>query len=150
MTVRILTWFILFPLLVIAVVFAVGNRGEMTFDFYPLPLTLALPVYAGIFIAVFFGFIAGGTVCWLSQGRWRRLARQRKRRIAELERDLIATQTEEAKKTPSDKARSTAPMVREALEILPVIPAVATATEATPTGGTPDTTPASSPGKPAA
>ncbi|MBT5373386.1 MAG: DUF1049 domain-containing protein [Rhodospirillaceae bacterium] len=142
---RILTWFILFPLLVIAVVFAVGNRGEMIFDFYPLPLTLALPVYAGVFITVFLGFIAGSIVCWLSQGKWRRLARQRKRRIAELERDLIATQTEETKKTPSDKARSTVPIVREALEILPVIPVTAPPTEATP-----GTTPTSSPGKPAA
>jgi len=126
--VRILTWFVLFPLLVIAVVFAIGNRGEMTLDFYPLPATLPLPVYVIVFIAVFIGFVAGGTVCWLSQGRWRRLARQRKRRIAELERDLTATPTEEAKKTPSDKGRSKAPMAREALEILPVIPTAAAPT----------------------
>jgi len=132
MTVRILTWFILFPLLVIAVVFAVGNRGEMTLDFYPLPLTLALPVYAGIFVAAFFGVIAGGTVCWLSQGRWRRLARQRKRRIAELERDLTATAAEEVKKTPAAKDRPKAPVAKEALEILPAVPATATPAAATP------------------
>jgi hypothetical protein len=40
-------------------------------------ISLALPFYAYLFAMLIVGVIAGGTATWLSQGKWRRIARNR-------------------------------------------------------------------------
>jgi hypothetical protein len=45
-------------------------------------VSLALPFYAYLFIALLLGVLLGGTAMWLSQSRWRRNARHHGRAAA--------------------------------------------------------------------
>lgn len=85
---RYLSWIITVPLLVIAVIFAVNHRGVVALDLWPLALQFELPLYLAILVSVFAGFLAGGFVVWVAQGRHRARARQRRYRVEELEREL--------------------------------------------------------------
>lgn len=85
---RTLSWIITLPIAVIAVLFSVSNRGAITFSLWPTSLTLEAPLYLAILSAVVGGFLAGGLITWMSQGRFRRRARDYADRIFYLERDL--------------------------------------------------------------
>ena len=85
---RILFWIVILPLVAVVVVFALFNRDPITLDFWPYPLLLQVPVYLTVLGAVFVGFLLGSAVTWVSQGRWRKRARDRARRIAHLEREI--------------------------------------------------------------
>lgn len=85
---RHLSWIITAPLLVVAVVFSVANRGRVAIDLWPLPITLEPPLYLVALAAIFAGFLIGGTVVWIAAGRRRRRARELRYRNEELEREL--------------------------------------------------------------
>ena len=79
---KFLTGLVLIPLGLIFIDFAVANRHLVTVSFDPfgsgdtafdLP---AVPLFAIIITAMIVGVVAGGSVTWFRQRRWRRAARQ--------------------------------------------------------------------------
>ena len=83
-----LSWIITLPLIAVAVIFSVNHRQPVEIDLWPLPLAIEPPVYLVVLLAVFIGFLLGGSIDWWSQGRNRRTARWRRYRIEELEREV--------------------------------------------------------------
>ncbi len=87
--------FILVPLGVVIVAFAVANRQIVTVSFDPFSSSapaaaLTLPLFALVLILLVLGVIVGGTASWLRQGRWRRAARRLEFDVAALRRELEA------------------------------------------------------------
>lgn len=79
---RILLWIVSFVALVLLVTLGVANRQVVPLVLDPFnpaaPLvTLRLPFFAYLFGALIAGVIVGGFATWLTQGKWRRLARTR-------------------------------------------------------------------------
>jgi len=77
----IVTAFILVPLAVIIVGFAVANRQAVTISFDPFDAThpaysATLPLFVVIFLLVILGVVIGGVAAWLRQGKWRAAARR--------------------------------------------------------------------------
>ena len=70
------------PLAIILVALAVANRGLVDFTLDPFnpgnpALTLKLPLFVYLFLAIALGLVVGSAATWIRQGRYRRLARQR-------------------------------------------------------------------------
>jgi len=70
------------PLAIILVALAVANRGFTSFTIDPFnpgnpSLTISLPLFVLLFLAMALGLVIGGIATWLKQGRYRKLARQR-------------------------------------------------------------------------
>ena len=57
-----------------AVVFAISNREVVAVHLWPLPYAVSLPVYLLVLGSVAFGLLAGGSIAWLSNAKYRRLA----------------------------------------------------------------------------
>ena len=79
---------ILVPVIVLAVLLAVANRGDITLMLDPLQReggpVLQVPVYLLVFVAIMLGVIMGGIGTWLAQGRHRKAARAAQREAASL------------------------------------------------------------------
>lgn len=115
------SWIVTLPLIAIAIVFSVNHRQPVEIDLWPLPLAIEPPLYLVVLLAVFIGFLLGGSIDWLSQGRNRRTARWRRYRIEELEREVSflkrklekvegeAKEGKQAQAAPSNAARLSAP-----------------------------------------
>ncbi len=91
---RILGWLLAFPLIVLAVVFAVANRHDVRLELWPFPWMLDLPVYLAVLIPLLAGIVIGAAAMWLSGHRTRLAARQQRRRADSLERQLAVLRTE--------------------------------------------------------
>lgn len=83
---RIFTVLIAFPVAILLVAVAVINRHEVRMVLDPFKpkapsLAIDLPFYFYLFGALFIGILVGGLAVWLSQGRWRRTARQRAQEV---------------------------------------------------------------------
>ena len=79
------------PLALLAVAFAVGNRGNVSLSFDPFsdtPFTVDVPLFVVVFAALILGVLAGGIATWLGQGRHRRAARMHRRDVDRLRSDL--------------------------------------------------------------
>lgn len=101
---RALSWIVTLPLLAIAVIFAVNHRDAVPIDLWPLPMAVSVPLYMLVLVGIFVGFLIGGILTWLSQGRHRRRARQRGYRVEQLERDLDGVRKQlDALKTDHDR-----------------------------------------------
>jgi uncharacterized integral membrane protein len=85
---RLLRGAITVPLTVLVVVFAISNRQTVLVELWPLPDALEMPVYLMGLVAVFVGFLLGGTVAWFAAGTARRRARLAERDANDLRRDL--------------------------------------------------------------
>jgi hypothetical protein len=77
---------------VAAVAFAVANRQVVRFMLDPLSgpqgsLFVEAPLFVYLFAALLVGFMLGAFAAWLSQGRWRRAARQRGDEVHRLKRE---------------------------------------------------------------
>ena len=83
---RLLSWIILLPVALAAVVFSVVNREPVALDLWPLPFTAETPVFLIVLVSVFAGFVWGGLVAWVSAARGRRRAIAR--RVAGAEREV--------------------------------------------------------------
>lgn len=74
------------------VAFAVANRQVVPFMLDPLsgpqgPVFVEAPLFVYLFVALLLGFILGAFVAWISQGRWRRAAKQRSDEVYRLKRE---------------------------------------------------------------
>ena len=73
---------VLVPLAVILIALAVANRGPVAFTLDPFhpgnpALTLTLPLFIVLFLAIALGMVVGSMATWVKQGHYRKLARQR-------------------------------------------------------------------------
>ncbi len=84
---------------VVAVLFAVSNRGAVTLGLWPLPFVVDVPVYLAVLGAGVIGFLFGGLVAWSAGGRWRRRARDLDHAVTSTRQDLAIARREIAKKT---------------------------------------------------
>jgi uncharacterized integral membrane protein len=96
---------ILIPLAILMVMFAVANRARVPVSLDPFSanapaLTVQVPLFLLLLIALIVGVLAGGIAAWLKQSKWRRAARRLDRELrtarAEAEdarRRLAAAQT---------------------------------------------------------
>ncbi|WEX09550.1 LapA family protein [Chelativorans sp. AA-79] len=80
---------IIVPLAIILIALAVANRALMPFTIDPFNpgnpgLTVEMPLFVYLFLAMILGMIIGGAVTWFRQGRYRRLARERASEIERL------------------------------------------------------------------
>lgn len=79
---RILWLLIAFPAAALLITLAVANRHSVRLVLDPFRpetpvLSVVMPFYGYLFGALLIGVLLGGTATWLSQGRWRRVARVR-------------------------------------------------------------------------
>jgi uncharacterized integral membrane protein len=86
---KIVAAFILVPLAVVIIAFAVANRQIVTVSFDPFSAerpaaSLTLPLFALIIVLLVIGVLVGGTATWLRQAKWRRTARRLEREVADL------------------------------------------------------------------
>lgn len=70
------------PLAIILIALAVANRELVSFTLDPFnpgnpALTLTLPLFIYLFLALAGGIMIGSAATWFRQGRYRKLARQR-------------------------------------------------------------------------
>lgn len=109
---RLIYWLIAGPLIVLAVLFALSNRDYVDLSIWPLPFSLAVPVYLVALAGLAVGFFAGGIVAWFGAGRSRARARAAERtvrardvEIEELRRKVKEAEVAEARqKGPSSPA----------------------------------------------
>lgn len=78
---RIVWLLIALPAGLLLVTLAVVNRHEVRLVLDPFQpetpvLSLALPFYVYLFATLLLGVVLGGAAVWITQGRWRRSARQ--------------------------------------------------------------------------
>ena len=83
---------ILVPLAILMVMFAVANRGSVAISLDPFSanapaLTVHVPQFLLLLIALIIGVLVGGIAAWLRQSKWRRAARR-------LDRDLRSARAE--------------------------------------------------------
>ena len=83
--------FVLFALVAaILLVFAFANRQVVSVSFDPFvsgdtpAFALAAPLFLVMMLTLIIGVIVGGVAVWLSQGRFRRAARQTRAEVARL------------------------------------------------------------------
>ena len=85
---RVFYWLIVIPLFAVVIVFAVTNHGSTELSLWPvLTEGVSFPVYGIALIGLFIGFLIGGLVSWIQNGRSRR-------RLRELQRQSEADQRE--------------------------------------------------------
>lgn len=93
---RVLSWLIGLPVAAVAVVFAVVNRRPVDVELWPLPWTVALPLFVLVLGALAVGLVTGGVIVWISGARARRRARAEARRAALLEHRVKELEGEKA------------------------------------------------------
>jgi len=84
---RIFWLLIAIPAAVVLVTLAVANRHEVRLVLDPFRpdtpvVSLVLPFYGYLFVAMLIGVIVGGVAMWASQGRWRKSARLKAKEAA--------------------------------------------------------------------
>lgn len=72
---------IFIPLAIVMIILAVANRAVVPFTLDPFNpgsegLTIALPLFVYLFVALIAGAIIGSMATWFKQGRYRKLARE--------------------------------------------------------------------------
>ena len=90
---RVLRWLIGLPILIIVMGFAVANRKWTQLSLDPFheavpTVSVELPLWLLLFVGIFIGVLVGWFFCWLAQGKYRRLARERARTISKLNSEL--------------------------------------------------------------
>jgi uncharacterized integral membrane protein len=86
---RILLVVVFVPLAIVLVALAVANRELVPFTLDPFhpgnpALTIELPLFVFLFLALLVGLLVGSAATWLRQGRYRRLARDREKEVRSL------------------------------------------------------------------
>ncbi len=92
---KIVAAFILVPLAIIIVAFAVANRQIVTVSLDPFSSSepaaaVTLPLFALIILLLIVGVLIGGLAAWLRQGKWRGTARRLERQVQALRKKVDA------------------------------------------------------------
>jgi len=77
---RLVNWLFLAPVALVAVVLAVANRTPVVLSLDPLArgtssLSVTVPLFAVVFLAMILGVVIGGFAVWWKQGRYRKRCR---------------------------------------------------------------------------
>ncbi|MCC7048656.1 MAG: LapA family protein [Alphaproteobacteria bacterium] len=83
----VLRWLIGLPVVAVAILFALDNRGTLALSFWPTGYGVSLPVFLAVFAAVLAGFVLGGMVAWMAGGRRRAEQREAERQAERLRRE---------------------------------------------------------------
>ena len=83
---KLVTAFILVPLLIVLVMFAVANRQLVTISFDPFDtenpaFAFKSPLFILIFVLVAVGSVIGGISTWIGQRKWRARARRAEKEV---------------------------------------------------------------------
>jgi len=102
---RLLNWFILLPLAVVIVLFAVANRTSVVVSFDPFAgdmsaLTFAVPLFLVAFAGLIVGVVIGGLVSLGRQWRLWRAARAAQDELARLKAEVESMRKVEAASRP--------------------------------------------------
>ena len=94
---RLRNWFILFPLAIVMILFAVANRGFVTVSFDPFSgetpaLALSVPLFIVVFSALIVGVVIGTLASLARQWRLWRAARRVEDEAVRLRAELDARQ----------------------------------------------------------
>ncbi|MBC2884220.1 LapA family protein [Ochrobactrum sp. CM-21-5] len=86
---RVITIVILVPLAVILIALSVANRSSVLLTIDPFnpgnpALSYSAPLFIWLFGALLLGVVIGSAVTWLTQGKYRRMARHSKLEAARL------------------------------------------------------------------
>jgi uncharacterized integral membrane protein len=81
---RLVQIFIILPLVVLLIAFAIANRHAVTVSLDPFGgetpvLAISMPLFLLLFVFLLAGVIIGGIAAWMKQAKWRRQARQEHR-----------------------------------------------------------------------
>lgn len=95
MALRSLSWIVTLPLTLLAIDFAVSNRGPVTLALWPFPDRIDVPVFLAVLGPLGLGIVAGALAASVGALRARWLARRRGHRIAALTAELTALQRKE-------------------------------------------------------
>jgi uncharacterized integral membrane protein len=113
-SVRILSWIVTAPIVILVVLFAVSNLEPITLRLRPFPSELTIPLWLLTLVQLFVGFLLGAIVTWIGDRRRRRETRLLVRRVSELEQSLAAAQKqagEADRKLAELRAQPTLPAV---------------------------------------
>lgn len=113
---RIVVVVVIVPVAIILIALAVANRAPATFTLDPFNpgnpgLTLQLPLFVMLFLALGLGMVVGSMATWWKQGRYRREARLKAREVETLMSEL------------SQRRQAQAPAPQPAPPAAPAIPA---------------------------
>jgi hypothetical protein len=102
---RILNWVIWTPVTVLVLGFAVANRQWIDVSFDPFDATapavsIGMPLWALLFCGLFLGALAGWTVCWVGQGKWRRSARNSTSELRRAQDEIASLKRQAASSGP--------------------------------------------------
>lgn len=84
----ILKWLLFLVSLLLVAAFAVANRHYVSLEFYPLPISIEMPVYLFMIALFCFGYSVAWTSALLKRLHLRRKLRQDKHRTQALEEEV--------------------------------------------------------------
>lgn len=87
--------------LLLAVLLAVSNAGVVVLALWPLPFTVAAPVYLLILSVLLVGMLAGLGIGWWAARHHRRRAREHGKEAARLDREVTRLREQMAAQRPS-------------------------------------------------
>ncbi len=95
---KFVTVFVLVPLAIVIVMFAVANREVITVSFDPFDsanpaVAFKLPLFILVFVLVGLGVLVGGIAAWLRQHKWRTRARRAEADVKRLRSELDAVRS---------------------------------------------------------
>jgi uncharacterized integral membrane protein len=94
---NLLRFIVLAPLAILLLIFAFANRHIVTVSFDPLAegdiaaFAITAPLFLILILAMMIGVLAGGAATWLSQGKYRKAARQSRAELARLRSESQAS-----------------------------------------------------------
>jgi len=87
---RIATWLVGVPVVVVTVAFAVANRHDVTLSLDPLPWAAVAPLYLVVIAAFLAGLLVAAGIGMWRLSRARAIQRRLRRDVERLERDLAS------------------------------------------------------------
>ena len=85
---KLLYWLVAAPLMVLAVLFAISNRGAIELGLWPFVERHSAPLFIVLFLTFAVGFLAGGFVAWIGGHRHRVRARVAEHRVNDQTREI--------------------------------------------------------------
>ncbi len=108
---RVFYWLFAGFLAAAAGLFALGNRADVTIDFWPVGPTFEMPLFVALVGSLYMGVMLGAVIAWFGGGVARRRAREAKRRGDALARELSDLKTKAAAAAASAPASVSLPTV---------------------------------------
>jgi uncharacterized integral membrane protein len=103
---RLVGWFVLVPLCLVLIVFALANRQPVLVNINPFGASEAaapgtgVPLFLVIYAVLLVGVLLGGVATWFAQSRHRQEKRQLRRQTERLSQDLAESRRAPAQDFP--------------------------------------------------